>query len=208
MVMVTLAKAGREGDQGGLEGLPQAVDMACLGVEGEGHVGIDPSGHPWRITWIAERHGSIVTQSAQNQRRDVWPKILRLFAKWSAERAAIDSALDAYSSRIAYLRDEATNDGYQLNESSERDFKQFVRSRPSIRKGDLVLLDNGNLRAIWKDEKGARLGVQFLGDSMVQYVIFSRRQADRAVSRVAGRDSLEGIVRQIEAFQLHAWLSE
>ena len=208
MAMVASAKAGREGDLGGLEGLPEAVDMTRLGVEGDGQLGIDPSSHPRRMTWIAKRHGSIGTQSAQSERRDVWLKILRLFAKMSAELGAIDSALDAYSSRIAYLRDEATRDSYELNESSERDFKQFVRSRPSIRKGDLVLLDNGNLRAIWKDEKGARLGVQFLGDSMVQYVIFSRRQADRPVSRVAGRDSLEGIVRQIDAFQLHSWLSE
>ena len=207
MVRVASARAGREGDLGGLEGLPEAVDLTRLGVEGDGHLGIDPSSHPWRITWIAKRHGGIVTQSAQSERRDAWLKIMRLFAKMSAERGAIDSALDAYSSRIAYLRDEATYDGYELNESSEGDFKQFVRSRPYLRKGDLVLLDNGNLRAIWKDEQGGRLGLQFLGGSMVQYVIFKRRQASQAVSRVAGRDSLEGILRQIDAFQLHSLLA-
>ena len=206
MVLAAPPEAGREGDLGGLEGLPEAVDMTRLGVEGDGHLGIDPSGHPWRIKWIATRHGSIVTQSALGERREVWLKILRVFAKMSAERGAIDSALDAYSSRIAYLRDEATHDGYELNESSEDDFKQFVRSRPYLRKGDLVLMDNGNLRAIWKDEQGGRLGLQFLGDDMVQYVIFWRRHADRAISRVAGRDSLEGIVQQIDAFQLHSLL--
>ncbi len=208
MVLVASAKAGREGDLGGLEGLPEAVDMTRLGVEGDGYLGIDPSSHPRRMTWIAKWHGSIVTQSPQNERRDRWLKIVRLFAKMSAERGAIDSALDAYSSRIAYLIDEATHDGYELNESSEGDFKQFVRSWPYLRKGDLVLMDNGNLRAIWKDEQGGRLGLQFLGNNMIQYVIFWRRQADRAISRVAGRDSLEGIVQQIDAFQLHSLLCE
>lgn len=218
MVRVGSSKAGREGDLGGLEGLPEAVDMTRLGVEGDGHLGIVPRSHPQRITWIAKRHDSIVThwiaryitadQSGQNERRDAWLKIVRVFAKMSAGRGAIDSALNAYSSRIAYLRDEATHDGYELNESSEDDFKKFVRSRPYLRKGDLVLMDNGNLRAIWKDEQGGRLGLQFLGDDMVQYVIFWRRQADRAISRVAGRDSLEGIVQQIDAFQLHSLLCE
>ena len=208
MVRVVSSKAGREGDLGALEGLAEAVDMRRLGVDGDGHLGIDPSNHPRRITWIAKRHSSIVAQSAQDEHRDVWLKILYSFARMSAERGAIDSALDAYSSRIAYLKDEATHDGYELNESSEDDFKQFVRSMPYLRKGDLVLMDNGNLRAIWKDDRSGRLGLQFLGGNMVQYVIFWRRHADREISRVAGRDSLEGIVRQIDAFQLHSLLCE
>ena len=132
----------------------------------------------------------------------------RTFAHVSTETDAIDLALDAYSSRIAYLSDEATRDGYGLNKRSEGDFRQFVRSRPGLRKGDLVLMDNGNLRAIWKDERGGRFGLQFLGGNMAQYVIFRRRRADQAISRVAGRDSLEGIARQIDAFQLHSLLGE
>lgn len=73
-----------------------------------------------------------------------------------------------------------------------------------MRKGDLVLIDNGNLRAIWKDERGGRFSLQFLGGNVAQYVIFRRQRADRVISRVAGRDSLEGIARQIDPFQLHS----
>ena len=69
-------------------------------------------------------------------------------------------------------------------------------------------MDNGNLRAIWKDEHGARLGLQFLGGRMVQYVIFKRRKKEQPVSRVTGRDSLEGFERQIHAFELHSLLYE
>jgi hypothetical protein len=204
MVFDASSEAGRAGDLGGLEGLP---DMSRLGVVGDGRMVLDPSSRPWRLTWSPQGPGTIAPQSAQSEHGVSW-LVMRLFSGASAERDAIDSALDAYSARIAYLRDEATHDGYGLNERSEGDFKQFVRSRPHMRKGNLVLLDNGNLRAIWKDEQGGRLGLQFLGGNMVQYVIFWRRQADQAISRVAGRDSLEGIVQQIDAFQLHSLLSE
>ena len=157
-----------------------------------------------RTSW-SDYHAHVrVGGRAPSRGRLLW----RLIADVSAEPDAIDSALDAYTSRIAYLRDEATRDGYGLNKRSERDFRQFMRSRPYMRKGDLVLMDNGNLRAIWKDERGGRFGLQFLGGNMAQYVIFRRRRADRAISRVAGRDSLEGIARQIDAFQLHSLLGE
>ncbi len=67
-------------------------------------------------------------------------------------------------------------------------------------------MDNGNLRAIWKDDQGARLGLQFLGGSIVQYVIFKRRSQGQPISRVTGRDSLEGLERQIDAFELDSLL--
>ena len=114
---------------------------------------------------------------------------------------------DAYMSRMRLLQDEAVHDGYVLNLASEIDFRQFVWSAPDIRKGNLVLMDNGNLRAIWKDDQ-ARLGLQFLGGRMVQYVIFKRRKQGHPISRVTGRDSLEGLKRQIDAFELYTLLYE
>ena len=115
---------------------------------------------------------------------------------------------DAYMSRMKLLKDEAVHDGYVLNLASEVDFRHFVRSAPEIRKGNLVLMDNGNLRAIWKDGHEARLGLQFLGGRMVQYVIFKRRKKQQPISRVTGRDSLEGFERLIHAFELHSLLYE
>ena len=102
------------------------------------------------------------------------------------------------------LRADAAQDVYGLNLASERDFGHFIRSEPFIRKGNLVLMDNGNLRAVWKGEDGTHIGLQFLGGRMVQYVIFKRRSATEAVSRVAGRDSFEGVKRQIQAFDLQS----
>ena len=113
---------------------------------------------------------------------------------------------DTYMPRLKFLQDEAVDYGYELNSASEIDFRNFVRSAPDMRKGNLVLMDNGNLRATWKDEHGTRLGLQFLGGGMVQFVLFKRRKQRDLISRVSGRDSLEGLERQIVAFELNSLL--
>ncbi len=114
----------------------------------------------------------------------------------------------AYASRIDELKAYARDDGYRLNSESEADFWAFIKLTPRFRKGGLLLMDNGNLRAVWKDGHGSHLGVQFLGDGMAQYVIFKRRGAKRRISRVVGRDSFDGVSRQIDAFDLSALLYE
>lgn len=114
---------------------------------------------------------------------------------------------NSYESRILFLKNEAEHDGYTLNHESETDFRQFICSAPEKRKGNLVLMDNGNLRAIWKDKQGTQLGLQFLGDGMVQYVIFKQREQGQP-ARATGRDSLEGMERQIGAFELSSLLYE
>ena len=108
----------------------------------------------------------------------------------------------AYRSRIEVLRSDAELDGFAVNEVSERDFWSFVNSVSFVRKAEVVLVDNGNLRAVWGGEGGSHLGLQFLGNRLVEYVIFKRRQTDRDVSRAAGRDTLDGIKKQIHAFDL------
>ncbi len=119
-----------------------------------------------------------------------------------AKRAQAD--LQAYKVRVEALRADAAKDGYGLNSASERDFWHFIRSEPFIRKGNLVLIDNGNLRAVWKGENGTHIGLQFLGSHAVQYVIFKWRAAAETISRVAGRDSFDGVKRQIKAFDLRS----
>ncbi len=114
--------------------------------------------------------------------------------------------LHSYTLRINLLKNEAQDDGHTLNLASEIDFRHFVCSEPCFRRGNLVLLDNGNLRAIWKDKQGTSLGLQFLGGGMVQYVIFKRREQGQPISRVSGRDSLDGLKRQIHEFELYTLL--
>ena len=105
-------------------------------------------------------------------------------------------------SRIAFLRAEARDDDEPYNAASENDFRQFIESRGSLNKPNLYLLDNGNLRAVWKNPFGLHLGLQFLGGGQVQFVIFAKRPDATELVRSAGRDSLAGIERQIASFEL------
>ena len=112
--------------------------------------------------------------------------------------------LQAYSVRLKYLRSEAELDGFSVNQASEKDFWLFFRSTPFLRKAGVILMDNGNLRAVWRGEDTSRLGIQFLGNQSVEYVIFKRRQDAKEVSRAAGFDTLDGFKKQIQAFDLKA----
>lgn len=113
-----------------------------------------------------------------------------------------------YLERLTKLCNHALEDGYHLNACSQQDFWIFVLTERQFRRGNLVLMDNGNLRIMWKDEQGTQLGLQFLGDRVVQYVVVKQRRATKHVSRVAGRDTFDGLKRQIEAFELRSLLCE
>ena len=112
----------------------------------------------------------------------------------------------AYARRIEVLKEQAELDGYSLNRASRDAFFEFLKKNPLIRRGRLILMENGNLRAVWKGENEAHIGLQFINNRSIQYVIFTRREPQSPVSRVSGRDTLDGIKRQIEAFDLNSVL--
>ena len=120
-------------------------------------------------------------------------------------RRALDRGLEPYRERLADLRQAADEEGIEWSEASRQDFQTFVIGNPGWRRGDVVLMDNGNLRVIWDDDHDddRHVALQFLGGGYVQYVIFKRRPEAVKVSRVAGTDTLDGIKRQVEAFDLN-----
>ena len=108
----------------------------------------------------------------------------------------------AYRARIETLRGCAESDEIPMQPASEQDFWAFMDSLPEAPKAEVVLMDNGNFRAIWEDAEQSRVAVQFMGDQRGEYVIFKRRPDAPDISRVAGIDTLDGIKRQIRAFDL------
>ena len=141
------------------------------------------------------------------EQRDKETEGISASSKLSKKSESAEEARRFYASRIEILRNEAVTDKIPLNEASESDFWKFVRSASCIRKGSLFLRDNGNLRAVWSDDEGNRVGIQFFGDSAVQYVVFKRR-ADGEVWRDAQCDSLNNIGRMIEELDLEFLLHE
>ena len=202
-----------------LDCLADAIELKDIGVQDGGSLQIDEDCRPPKMAWRPNGHLGVTFLTQEN---DNVEETRRAMAAFHAEAVALGEAREpsldatnlvgiryvAYIRRLAYLRDEAIKDGYLLNLASEIDFRQFVGSAPNMRKANLVLMDNGNLRAIWKDMQGTRIGLQFLGGRMAQYVIFKRRKQGQPISRVVGRDSLEGLERQLDAFDLHSLLYE
>ena len=112
----------------------------------------------------------------------------------------------AYQRRIAQLRSFAEEDGIELSAPSEGDFFDFACTEPQTRAASLVLLDNGNLRAVWRSGQ-QEVGVQFYGDGSVQYLI-SRDGDDGKVTHTARRGTFEEFSAAIEGAGLGGLLYE
>ena len=219
-----------------LDSLADTIELQNFGVQDGGCLLIDENYRPPKMAWSPDRQIGFTFPTQDNDNmEETFRAIVAFHAEALALGETREPSLDAsdligirdelnvdsgeetqlalalevaYMRRLAYLRDEAKQDGYFLNLASEVDFRQFVGSAPNMQKANLVLMDNGNLRATWKDNQGTRIGLQFLGGRMAQYVIFKRRRQELPISRVVGRDSLEGLERQFRAFDLHSLLYE
>lgn len=114
------------------------------------------------------------------------------------EPAGFSEIRKAYRERIRELAKYGAEEGTAINPESQEDFEAFIEQRPRWRKGLTELLNNGNLRAVWKDDAGNRLGLQFLGGQQLEYVIFRRRPNPGEKLREAGRDTFAGIDQRVE----------
>ena len=105
----------------------------------------------------------------------------------------------AISKRIQFLKVEAVIDYVPFSEASLTDFQAFTRETGARARPSLFLNDNGNLRALWKNDRHEQIGLQFLGEGNIQFVIFKQRKGALGMARVAGIDSMDRIVRHIKA---------
>lgn len=151
-----------------------------------------PVGESRTAVWENLLKALAETQYGYREFRHAWPPS-------TYDRAA---AIARYRERLAEIREAAEDEDIEWSETSEQDFRAFVTDNPGWRKAALGLMDNGNLRAVWKGDDGSHLGLQFLGGRFGEYVIFKQRSAEMPVSRVSGVDTLQGLVAQVRAFNL------
>lgn len=104
-----------------------------------------------------------------------------------------------YEARLECLRDLGAQDDIELSELSKRDFFLFIDSALYMYVASLVLMDNGNIRALWKFGDDDRVGIHFRGNGMASYVIF-KRTSQSDISRDFGMTSLDGIRTKIRRF--------
>lgn len=103
------------------------------------------------------------------------------------------------SKRVQFLKVEAEIDRIPFSYASLADFQAFIRDiAPSLRPS-LFLNDNGNLRALWKNNWHEQIGLQFLGGGSIQFVIFKQRKGTLKMARAAGIDAKDKILGHIKA---------
>ena len=102
------------------------------------------------------------------------------------------------SQRIATLQRLGHEEDIVSSEESGVFLFEFFVKRKVKNKPFIFLLENGNYRALWKGDKGQQIGLQFLPDGKIQFVIFSPRPDSKDLSRSYGVDTPQGIDRMLE----------
>ena len=120
---------------------------------------------------------------------------------------------DVYEARIEELRgfaedEEDDEDIEPVNEDSIGDFWSFMGAKGFSRRAGLVLLDNGNLRAVWRDNAGSNVGLEFLGGGTVLYVMFKPYVDGRETAREADIATFDTVVDKLRDLDLLSFVSE
>jgi hypothetical protein len=113
------------------------------------------------------------------------------------EDAASPSWFDDFLSRITDLREIAKDEEGLFNEESAKEGERFASKLTTHRRPSVFLVANGNLRLLWASDAGEQIGLQFIGNSEVQYVLMARR--DEKIATVMGVDRVDAIMRYINA---------
>lgn len=113
---------------------------------------------------------------------------------------------NAIKERISTLKRIGAEESIPTSEESGNLLIEFLNKRTIDNKPFIFLLENGNFRALWKNEKGEQIGLQFLSDGNIQFVLFARRPDSLDLARSYGIDTPEGIKRIIEANRLRTLL--
>jgi hypothetical protein len=161
-------------------------------------IGLSPDLRPRRVGPIQHTSGSISIEEL----RLPFPGD-RAASAFVAENpgAGLDTRIAAIelSNRVQFLKVEAEIDRVPFSDASLADFQAFMRETGPRVRPSLFLNDNGNLRALWKNDRREQIGLQFVGEGNIQFVIFKQRKGALPMARVAGIDSNDKILGHIKA---------
>jgi hypothetical protein len=159
-----------------------------------------PPIRPYR-RWYTPQENPFLSQATGTgiETEPVGPVTERIVKKavelWKKERETRAQVED----RLRELHIDALRNADAFSESSLADLRYFLDSLPLVERPSIFLLDDGNLRAVWRNAAKEQVGLQFLGAGVVQYVMFALRQQPPMMSRAAGMDALANIRRRIES---------
>jgi hypothetical protein len=85
----------------------------------------------------------------------------------------------------------------EANIASMHDSINFILTK--IQEPAIFINDFGNIRLFWCNEDNEQVGLQFLGESQVQYVIFSKQKDNEILNTCHGRAHINTVKNLIEA---------
>jgi hypothetical protein len=157
-----------------------------------------PPGATWRQVTVQAQQLSISTTTAVEDRVYSAPNHTR-----RGVSPSFPNFLDM-DSRIQALRIEAEIDQVPFSNASHAEFRNFMRQVVARVCPAIFLRDNGNLRALWKNNDQEQIGLQFLGGRDVQFVILKRRPDGKltSLSGVASSSELLTLIKAVRATAL------
>jgi hypothetical protein len=136
-----------------------------------------------------------------------WSPVDEALAHEVQQEAARRKLMSRLHARLGELKRCGAEEGLPWSQESENDFWAFVSLRASLREPGVILVDNGNLRAVWRNEAGEQVALEFRGYRQVYFVFFARRPEGPAMARSVGEDSILRINEKIASDNLTGLLS-
>jgi hypothetical protein len=105
---------------------------------------------------------------------------------------------------------EEDGESADISAESVQTFFSFLKMHPGLRYPDITLTPDGNVYSRWKGDNGALLGIEFLPESKVAYVVFAPAPSHAGeLSRHSGIDFTDTFfVRINTAFSVADWILE
>ena len=127
-------------------------------------------------TTVRSRQTRPLTPTANSVLKNSNTRPLRRRHKLASLNAALVSDYHegnsrSYERRIETLLGHASEEGIGAHDESRKDFNLFVDTVIPTAKAMLIIMDNGNLRATWREDR-SRLSLEFIGNRRVHYVVF------------------------------------
>jgi hypothetical protein len=148
----------------------------------------------WRLIEADAGEGEVPTR-VERGRSAVEEVLIEQERRWLIERGLIER-LFAW---CAELKRRGAEEELPWSSASEEDFWAFFVSRPGLREPGVVLTDDGNLRAAWRNAAGEQVALEFRGFGDVSFVLFARRPQAQQMARTVGTGELSRIAGKIAA---------
>lgn len=117
--------------------------------------------------------------------RGLWKRqLLRDYLVLPANRD--DPNYDAIEAQIQELRQHADEEGEEFSSESATAALRFCHDLAADHEPAIFLMANGNLRAVWQNKLRDQIGIQFMPNGLLQYVIL--RDRDGATLKALGED--------------------